>query len=195
MNVMETDPSKINDADRYIESKILEAGQAYADSNKRQKKENKARAENRAKVKELGVRTDAYQTAVRICKDLTESERADFLRDLELLVRVLGPRQRDFFEDEAIKAEKREQKRKDAEAKEGRTQAELDAKTDTDPKSDPKKGGAGKKAKTIKEAAAASDAALAESIAATQAQEQADGDAILSQSEIAAKKREAAGLN
>ena len=198
---METDPSKINDAERQIEATILEVGQAYADSNKRQKKENKSRAENRARIKELGVRTDAYQVAVRICKDLTESERKDFLRDLDLLVRVLGPRQRDFFEDEAIKAEKREQKRRDKEAEAGRTQAELDAKTDTDPKSDPAKGGAGKGrkkkgAQAEPPAGETGDELIARVAREKQAeQEQREGDAILSQSERAAKKREAAGLN
>lgn len=184
--MMETDPTKINDADRRLAASIEALGEFAGASNKRQKAENKLRSENRAKVKELGVGTYAYQIAIKICKDMTESERKEFLRDLDILVKILGPKQKDFFADDLIKAELRAKKRQDAASKEGRTDAELNAKTDTDPKSDPKKGGAGKV--LAPEAAAA---------------EQAEGDAVLeagiagakSQSEIAKDKRAKAGLN
>lgn len=138
--MIEMDPAKINDADRYVESKILEAGEAYAESNKRQKVENKKRAENRAKIKDLGVGTYAYQVAVKICKDLTETERGDFLRDLDVLVRVLGPKQKDLFADELIKAEKRAQRQAEKAAKVTGKEGAPDP--DNNPRSDPNAGGA-----------------------------------------------------
>lgn len=110
--MLESDPDKINDLDRVMESRILESGNAYSASHRRSRDENRVRAGNRAKIKDMGMRTDAYQVGVRIVKDLTESERKDFLRDLNLVVKVLGSRQQELFPEEALKAATREAKRK-----------------------------------------------------------------------------------
>jgi hypothetical protein len=206
---MEQDPAKINDYDRQLATSIEKLGEFAAGSNQRQRDENKLRAENRAKVKELGVGTYAYQVAVKVCKDMTEGERKDFLRDLELLVRILGPKQKDLFADELIKAEAREKKRQEKESEAGRTKAELDAKTDTDPKSDPAAGGAGKKPKggkkkateAVEELNRAPLASEVDPAAAQAAAEQAEGEKLLdgagkpkSQTEIAQQKRDEAGV-
>lgn len=135
---MTDDPNFINDPDRQIASSIDKIGERYSASHKRSRTENKERSEIRARAKELGIRTDAFQVGVRIVKDLTANERKDFLRDLDLIVKTLGARQAELFPDEALRAAKREA----AKGNKTRTQAELDAKTDTDPKSDPAAGGA-----------------------------------------------------
>lgn len=141
---METDPEKINDADRQVEASLLKAGESYAASHKRSRAENKERAANRAKIKELGLRTDAYQVGVRIVKDLTETERKDFLRDLELVVKALGHRQQELFPEEALKAQQRIQR---AEEKAAAKAAKVTGKEgapdpDSNPRSDPNAGGA-----------------------------------------------------
>ncbi len=184
---MEMDPEKVNDeqrsADLQIENSILKAGEAYSASHRRSRTENKERASNRARIKDLGMRTDAYQVGVRIVKDLTENERKDFLRDLNLVVKVLGAKQAELFPDEALKAAKREEKQREKKAKEGRSQEELDAATNDNPRSDPAAGGA--KPQTESQAEA----------------EQSEGDAVLdamapkiSQSDKAKRLREKAGL-
>jgi len=193
---METDPEKINDADRQVEASLLKAGEAYAASHKRSRAENKERAANRAKIKELGLRTDAYQVGVRIVKDLTETERSDFLRDLTLVVTALGHRQQELFPEEALKAQQRIERAKEKAAKEAaKLQGNEGAPdSDTNPRSNPNAGGA--KPMTPEEEAA----------------EQAEGEKVLSgvtstevktaeprkrrsQSEIAEEKRKSAGLH
>lgn len=140
--MMEDDPDKINDADRALEAHILKAGESYAESTIRQRAENKRRAENRKRISDLGIRTDAYQTAIKLVKDLTDSERKDFIRDLRLVTKVLGARQADLFPDEKIKAEKRVEKAKERAAKKPRGKDELDAATNANPRSNPATGGA-----------------------------------------------------
>jgi hypothetical protein len=148
---METDPSKINDADRQLEAKINEAADWYAGSNARQKDENKGRAENRKHVSDLGLSTKAYQWAVQLLKSgLSEVEIKDVLRDLEIFVRVLGDRQAELFPAELAAATKRRERKAEKAAKEPRGGEELDAATDANPKSDPAAGGAGKRGRKAK---------------------------------------------
>lgn len=140
--MLETDPDKINDADRQIEARIFKEGESYSASHKRSRTENKTRAESRARIKEIGMRTDAYQVGVRIVKDLSAREREEFLRDLNLVVKVLGNRQQDLFPEEALRAAKREKLRQEEEAKaeaERKKQAESDK---PGSRSDPNAGGA-----------------------------------------------------
>lgn len=201
MEDMEQDPTKINDFQRQIDSRILKTGEEYAASNKRQKAENKSRQENRNKIKEMGISTHAYQIAVKVVKDLTANERADWIRDFQMVVKVLGSKQAELWPEEALKAEQRAQRAAEKKAKAGRTQAELDAKTDTDPKSDPNAGGAqidiedaikaaNKPGETLEQREAAEGeaalAAAAPSIAKPKPK---------SQSAKAAEKSRAAGLN
>lgn len=158
---MTDDPNYINDPDRQLASNIDKLGDRYSGSHKRSRTENSERSQIRARAKELGIRTDAFQVGVRIVKDLTANERKDFLRDLDLIVKTLGARQADLFPDEALRAAKREASK----GNKPRTPAELDANTDTNPASDPANGGA--------------QVDLEEAIAAQQARELAEGDALL----------------
>lgn len=186
-----------NDADAQIEATIFKQGQDYAERNARSKEENAGRAESRAKIKNLGMDTNAYATAIRLIKDKTQAEITAWKRDFELTLKVMGSKQRELFPIEQMKAEARIQKAKDKAAKEPRSGAELDAATDTNPKSDPASGGAqidledviaAAGGQTIEEREAAEgEAAIAEA-APTLAKKP-------SQSERAAAKRAAAGMN
>lgn len=185
---MEMDPEKINDAERQVEAKIFEIGSAYAESNAADKVKNKKRAENRKKIGDLGLRVDAYQIGVKIVKDLTTEEIKDYLRDLKLVVKVLGGRQAELFPEEKLKAEARSQRAKDRAKK--LTGKEGAPDPDSNPRSDPKSGGAGKRPRkpkavkeqiTIHDTVAAGDALISSTAAQLNAAaEQAEGDAYLS---------------
>lgn len=137
---MEDDPNLMNDADRQIEANLYTEAQKYAETRIESRSLNEKRATSRKKVEQMGFRKDAYQVGIRIVKDLSTRERSDFMRDLQLITKVLGKRQADLFPEEALKAAKREDDRKrelaEAKAAEGRSPDH--------PRSDPKKGGAGK---------------------------------------------------
>lgn len=208
--MMEQDPDKINDIERQIEQRVFKEGEAYAASHKRSRAENKERSASRERIKEMGLRTDAYQVGVRIVKDLTALERKAFLQDLELVVRVLGSRQKDLFPEEAMRAEKREQRRKEAEAEAKKGSAGAPD-PDKNPRSDPNKGGA--KPRTGKKGEASNVVQLQPPSGEQQQAEQQEGEETLksmapetaaaqteaktpkSQSQIAAEKMEAAKLN
>jgi len=186
-----------NDADLQIESTLFKQGQDYAERNKRSKAENKGRAESRARIKEIGMDPNAYATAIRLIKDKTPAELEAWRRDFELTLKVMASKQRELFPEEQLKAEARIQRAKDKAAGKPRSQAELDAKTDTDPNSDPKNGGA---QIDIEDAIAAAEGQTLEE------REAAEGEAAIadaapslakkpSQSERAAAKRAAAGMN
>lgn len=176
---MTENPDEINDADRQIAQVIYNEGQDYAERNKASKIANKARAESRERIKQIGIRTDAYGLAIKHIKDLSPREQAEWLEHYTLTMKVMGKRQAELFPEEALKIAKREADRKKreeaakAKAAEDATLKGVDP--DTNPRSDPAKGGAGKaKAKqpatTLKEATAASDAAIKESLAAVEAE-------------------------
>lgn len=171
---MERDPNKINDderdgtlsdADRQIESALLKQGQEYAARNQRSKAENKGRAESRARIKEIGMDTNAFATAVRLIKDKRPDEIKAWMRDLQLTLKVMGGRQRELFPEEQLRAEKRAQDA--ARKKEGKPRGkdELDSQTDTNRRSDPAAGGA--------------QVDIEEAIARQTAQEMAEGEALL----------------
>jgi hypothetical protein len=136
---MESDPSKINDADRQIEQTLWNEGQDYAARNARSKEENKGRAASRERVKQTGVNTNAYHTAVGLIKKLSARELVEWRRDFDLVLKVLGSRQAELFPEEALKMAKREADRQAKEA-EAKTKAGPDA--DSNPRSDPNAGGA-----------------------------------------------------
>jgi hypothetical protein len=212
--VMEQDPDKINDIERQIEQRVFKEGEAYAASHKRSRAENKDRSASRERIKEMGLRTDAYQVGVRIVKDLTALERKAFLQDLELVVRILGSRQKDLFPEEAMRAEKREQRRKEAEAEANKGKAGAPD-PDKNPRSDPAKGGA--KPRVGKKGETGNVVQLQPPSGEQQQAEGQEGDAVLngltpetqaaqnaalnpdgkpkSQSQIAAEKMEAAKLS
>lgn len=200
---MEEDPAKINDADRQIQARLYEQAQSYAETRVQSRKLNKQRAESRAKIMEMGFRSDSYQTGIRIIKDLSARERDDFMRDLNLILKVLGSRQADLFPEEALKAAKREEQRK-AE-NQPKPPAEADAKSDANPRSNPAKGGAGKKKADKNPPVASVPPTEAEltAAAAQAATEQQEGDQALNaglsatkkaQSKQAADKLAAAGI-
>ncbi len=162
---MTENPDEINDPQRQIEANIDKIGERYSASHKRSRTENKERADIRGRAKELGMRTDAFQVGVRIVKDLTANERKDFLRDLNLVVTVLGAKQGVLFPDEALRAAKREERKTEKAAGKPRTQAELDANTDNNPASNPANGGA--------------QVDIEDAIAKATAAEQAEGAALL----------------
>lgn len=214
---MEEDPDKINDADRQIAARVYNEAEAYADTRRVSRDLNDKRTKSRKKIEEMGFRKDAYQTAIRVIKDLLPREQKDFMRDLSTFLKILGGRQADLFPEEALKAAKREEKRKAAAAEnKPKTRAQADAKSDKNPKSDPKRGGAGKAVPETFSTSTADGDALIKEVAAKKATEaagagsdanaaeQAEGDAVLaaglpetrkSQSQQAAEKLEAAKLN
>jgi len=159
------DPDKINDADRQIEATILKQGQDYAARNQRSKAENKGRAESRARIKEIGMDTNAYATAVRLIKDKTQDELKAWRRDFELTLKVMGSKQKELFPEEQLKAEARIQRQQEKKDGKPRGKKDLDAQTDANKRSDPSSGGA--------------QVDLEEAIAAQTAKEQAEGDALL----------------
>lgn len=136
---METDPEKINDAERYVEQSIWKEGQDYAERNARSRDENKGRKESRERITEFGMDPNAFHTAVRLVKTKTSRELDEWVRDFKASLDVLRQRQQELFPVEVAAANKREETRlrKAAEAK---TKAGVDP--DTNPRSDPNAGGA-----------------------------------------------------
>jgi len=130
------------DAEAQIEATLFKQGQEYAARNLRSKTENKGRAESRAAIKSLGMNPNAYATAIKLIKDLTQAELKEWRRDFDLTIKVMGSRQRELFPSEQLAAEARIQRAKDKAAKKGRTQSEMDADSDVNPRSDPNAGGA-----------------------------------------------------
>lgn len=176
---MTENPEEINDADRQIAQVIWNEGQAYAENNQVSKKQNKARAESRERIKGTGIRPDAYALAIKHIKDLSTRERTAFLDDYKLVMKTMGSRQAELFPEESLKIAKREADRKRREDEDKKKAAEAatlaGVNPDTNPRSNPDSGGAGKrKAKqpptTLKEASAQSDAAVQASLAAVQAE-------------------------
>ena len=165
VNDDERDETLSTDAEKQIEATLFKQGQDYADRNKRSKIENEGRAESRKKIKAIGMDPNAYATAIRLIKDKTPRELQDWRRDFELTLKVMGSKQRELFPEEQLKAEARIQRAKDKAAGKPRTQAELDANTDTNRKSNPANGGA--------------QVDLEEAIAAQTAKELAEGAALL----------------
>lgn len=165
VNDDERDGTLSTDAEKQIEATLFKQGQEYAERNKRSRAENKGRAESRAKIKEIGMNPNAYATAIRLIKDLTPGELADWKRDFHLTLKVMGSKQRELFPEEQIKAESRIQRAKDKAAGKPRDKSTLDKNTDNNPKSDPANGGA--------------QVDLEQAIAEATAREAAEGAAIL----------------
>lgn len=190
---MEQDPDKINDADRQIEAKVYKQAQDYAETRVESRELNERRNEGRKEIVKMGFRKDAYQSAIRIIKDLTPREQADYMRDLKTFLKILGAKQADLFPEEHLRNIKREEDRKQRE-KEAKSSA---GRSPDHPRSDPKSGGAGKpKAKKDAKKSTGNVVPMKRptEAAANEAAEQAEGEAVLSQSELAAKKLADAGI-
>ncbi len=208
-----------------VDTTVLKLAEQYQSCNVRSRALNDERKVIRENVDKLGITPAAFTMALAMTRDMTTGERADFTGSMNRVLSALDGREADLFgADEVAKRDKRAAKKAETAAEQERR---LSA-PDTNPRSDPNKGGAGKadgkgKAKdakpkkpanahskrTIAEAAAESDRALKDSIAAA---EQKDGEALLdtagkgepvdsgengtrkSQSQIAAEKLEAAKL-
>lgn len=179
---LDMNPDHINDADRQLEARIIASGNGYAADNAESKELNKSRTKRRGEIKEMGFRTDSYQTAIHVLKDLTPEEGKVFMRDLQTFLRILGAKQQDLFPDEQLRAAKRVERAQNKKASKPRSKEELDAATNENARSDPNAGGA--------KPAVDNDA------------EQAEGEAALtektpkmSQSQQAAQKRAELGLD
>lgn len=192
-------PDGINNVD----NTIIKLAEQYHSTQVRSQELNEERATIRENVEKLGIDPIAFQAGIRMVKAMTAGERSDYTVSLTRVLSVLDGKEADLFNVDVADREEKAQKRAEKSAKDGRSDEELDDTSDDNPRSNPDAGGAGKKgrkkkaeapAETIAEAAQQSDAALAESIAATQAQEQKDGEEILSQSAKANQKRAEAGV-
>ena len=137
---MNENPDEINNPDRQIAARVYNEAEAYAETRRASRDLNDKRTTSRKRIEEMGFRKDAYQAAIRVIKDLTPREQKDFMRDLQTFLKILGGRQADLFPDEALKAAKREEKRKQAAAEE----KAKSGRSPDHPRSNPKSGGAGK---------------------------------------------------
>lgn len=206
---LETDPTKINDADRQLEQTIFTVGGNYAARGKRAKEEAKARKEDRDRIEARGINPNAFHVVAGQIKKLTPKAFKAWLADVNYVAEVMARKQADLFPEDQAAALKREQLREQKAAEIPRDSKALDEKTDTDKRSDPNKGGAkpkppstsGKPALTVaggtdvtpppvpddeqKEGEAALNAGLAQTNAAGKPK---------SQSQIAKEKLEAAKL-
>lgn len=180
---LDMNPDHINDADRQLEARIIESGNGYAADNAESKELNKSRTKRRGEIKEMGFRTDSYQTAIHVLKDLTPEEGKVFMRDLQTFLRILGAKQQDLFPDEQLRAAKRVERAQNKKAAKPRSKEELDEATNDNARSDPNAGGA-------KPAVDNDDAEQAEGAAALEAKTPK-----MSQSQQAAQKRAELGLD
>lgn len=148
---MTKDPDEINDEDRAADAAlkdlIWKMGQSYAGRNSRSKTENEGRKKERDGMESQDIDSNAFGTVVRLVKTKSPRELKRWVDSFKLCMAVLGKAQADLFPEDAVRAQKREQDRRDKEkaARDAaRTPTELDAASDTNPRSDPAKGGAGK---------------------------------------------------
>jgi hypothetical protein len=177
--------------DMKIDDTILKLAEQYVGLENRARQINKDKAAIREQADKIGVPSLAWQVGVRMVKIMDVKERADFSRGFKRVTSVLSKAAETLFPEDLARQEKRRAREAEAKAKalaaagkDTPEQQERRLAADSNPRNNPKRGGAGgvngrKRAATIKEAAAQSDAALAESIASVQAKEQAEGAAIL----------------
>lgn len=142
---MEDDPELINDPERKLEAKVVQQAEKYQGSRVRSQAENKIKAEGRKEIDKLGFRTDAYQSALRVARDLTPAEQKQYVRDFRFFLKVFGDKQQELWPEDAAKAaarfkRKTERKAKDAAKAGGETpeQQERRLAADLNPRSKPK---------------------------------------------------------
>lgn len=209
--MIEEDPDKINDPNRALEAKVVQQAEKYQGSRLRSQAENKVKAEGRKEIDKLGFRTDAYQSALRVARDLTPAEQKQYVRDFRFFLKAFGDKQQELWPEDAAKAAARAKRKAEAKAKaiaaaggESAESQERRLAADSNPRSKPKASSA-RKPKPVKDAVtelnraplASDDPAVAANVAA----EQVEGDKILSdigkpkpQSQISAEKLEEAKL-
>lgn len=192
---MEDDPELINDPERKLEAKVVQQAEKYQGSRVRSQAENKIKAEGRKEIDKLGFRTDAYQSALRVARDLTPAEQKQYVRDFRFFLKVFGDKQQELWPEDAAKAAARFKRKAERKAEEaakagGETpeQQERRLAADFKRRSDPKSGGAGKGRKKAEPPAAPEVVGGAE--AANAAAEQTEGEALLA----TAGKGDAQGL-
>ncbi len=186
------------DPDTQIDDTIMKLAEDYASCDRRSAEINDERKTIRENAEKLGIPSKAFQHAVGMVKHMSKGERRDYEEGIARVLRAVGDRQAELFPEAAERIRKREEKK----AAQPRTPAEIDAANQDNPRSDPNNGGA--KPQTAPAPLQENgepwpdDKAVAERDAA----EQAEGDKVLeaqapvmSQSQKAAKKRAAAGLN
>jgi hypothetical protein len=176
-------PSNDDPAQKEIDSTISKLADQYASCDRRSAEINDERATIRANVDKLGIDPKGFVHAVAQVKQMSNGERRDYQASVSRVLSVIGDRQGELYPEYAERIRKREERAAEAAAKAGRTQEELDAETNANPRSDPAAGGAG----APPGEQADGEAALAAAAPVTAAKQ--------SQSEKAAKKRAAAGLN
>lgn len=149
-------PQNTEDPDQQIDSTIIKLAENYASCDRRSAEINDERKTIRDNAEKLGIPSKAFQHAVGMVKHMSEGERRDYTVGMNRVVRAIEGQQATLFPAEAERIRKREDNKK-PKGNEGAPDP------DKNPRSDPNKGGA--KPKTLKEAAAASEAAVAESLA------------------------------
>lgn len=156
-------PQNSDDPELQIDSTIIKLAEDYASCDRRSAEINDERATIRANAEKLGIPSKAFQHAVGMVKHMSDGERRDYQVGVNRVLKAISDRQNDLFPVEAEKIRKRQERKASDEASKPRSEAELNAQTDTNERSDPDAGGA--KPKTIKEAAAASEAFVADQVA------------------------------
>lgn len=196
-------PHSNEDADAQLDAKALKMVEEYVASLNRSKNENGIRGGIRENIVKLGIHSLAFQHELTAQKMMDKADRVDYMAGRRRMGRILADKQHVLFPEEVDRINKRKARAKEkaakaaaAAGKETPEQQERRIAADSNPRSDPKRGGAGKKAKPVKQSAAdraeataernkrlaevkdaspgatiaaaakASDAALAESIAA-----------------------------
>lgn len=201
-----------------VDQTILKLAENYQRTLMKSRELNEERATIRDNVEKLGIDPLAFQSGLRMARDMTNGERSDYTSSLERVLGVLDGKESDLFgADEIEKRNKRAERRAEKDAKAGTPREAQDDKSDANPRSDPDAGGAKPQvedddgddgddlpdpdeppAETIKEASKRSDEAVKQTVAAA---EQREGDKVLndmapvSQSAQAARKRRQAGLH
>lgn len=196
---MEDDPDKINDPNRQLEANVVKQAEKYQQSRVRSQAENKLKAEGRKEIDKLGFRTDAYQSALRVARDLTPAEQKQYVRDFRFFLKAFGDRQQELWPEDAVKAaarakRKAERKAKDAAAAGGESAEAQERRlaADANPRSKPKASSA-RKPKAAKAAVEELNRAPLASAEANAAAEQAEGDQVLT-AHVETMKADATGL-
>ncbi len=130
------------EAEDQIASRVNTIADRYSGSLKRSKGENDARAADREKIETMGYDPKAFQHAVGVARSMSKSEADHYLHSLTYFVGALMGRQMELFPEDANRIVKRAEKKAAKAAGAPRTQAELDANTDTSERSAPDAGGA-----------------------------------------------------
>lgn len=180
------DADRINDVDAKIDGELLKLAEDYVALENRAKEITEQKKLIREKAERMDQHPTAFRTAISWVKLFSNADRVSVLSSFHRMMHVLGERQGELFPEQAKKLAEREAKNAEKAAIDA-TKAGPDA--DTNPRSNPDAGGAKPQVQNPAGEDAEGDAALAAMTPATTAAKK------LSQSEKAAAKRAAAGMN